>query len=111
MRHGIPSWKSCLIESLVSKRIRRFGVREKLSLQFIGPFEVLERVESVAYRIALPPWLVEIHDVFHVSALRKHVFDPSYVINFTLLEVGEDLRSHGVELASGAYRTPFISVQ
>nr|CAD1830121.1 unnamed protein product [Ananas comosus var. bracteatus] len=75
-----------------SKGIRRFGVRGKLSPRYIGPFEVLERVGPVAYRIALPPRLVGTHDVFHVSALRKYVFDPSHVINFTPLEIGEDLR-------------------
>nr|CAD1838710.1 unnamed protein product [Ananas comosus var. bracteatus] len=56
-----------------------------------GPFEVLERVGPVAYRIALPPRLAGIHDVFHVSALRKYVFGPSDVIDFTPLEIGEDL--------------------
>nr|CAD1818373.1 unnamed protein product [Ananas comosus var. bracteatus] len=75
-----------------SRGIRRFGVRGKLSPRFVGPFEVMERVGPVAYRIALPPRLAGIHNVFHVSALRRYVFDPSYVIDFTPLEIGEDLR-------------------
>nr|CAD1844287.1 unnamed protein product [Ananas comosus var. bracteatus] len=76
---------------LVGRGIRRFGVRGKLSPRFVGPFEVLERVGPVAYRIALPPRLAGIHDVFHVSALRKYVFHPSHVIDFTPLKIGEDL--------------------
>ena len=52
----------------------------------------MERIGPVAYRIALPPRLAGIHDVFHVSALRRYVFDPSHVIDFTPLEIGEDLR-------------------
>nr|CAD1832820.1 unnamed protein product [Ananas comosus var. bracteatus] len=75
-----------------SRGIRRFGLRGKLSLRFVRPFEVLERVGPVAYRIALPPRLAGIHDVFHVSALRRYVFDPSHVIDFTPLEIGKDLR-------------------
>ena len=48
-----------------------FGKRGKLSPRYIGPFEVLERVGIVAYRLALPPSLSSVHDVFHVSMLRK----------------------------------------
>ncbi|XP_020100379.1 uncharacterized protein LOC109718529 [Ananas comosus] len=70
--------------------IRRFGVHGKLSPRSVG--QVLERVGPVAYRIALPPRLAGIHDIFHVSALRKYVFDPSHVIDFTPLELGENLR-------------------
>ncbi len=71
--------------------IRRFGVHGKLSSRFIGPFEILELVGPVAYRVALPLQLAGTHDVFHVSALRKYVFDPAYMIDFTPLELGEDL--------------------
>ena len=54
-----------------SKGIIRFGKKGKLSPRFIGPFEVLERVGSIAYRIALPPALSHVHDIFHVSMIRK----------------------------------------
>ena len=47
----------------------RFGKRGKLSPRFIGPFEVLERVGAVAYRLALPPSLSDVHEVFHVCML------------------------------------------
>ncbi len=74
------------------KGVRRFGVCGKLSLHFIGPYEVLEWVRPVEYRVALPMWLAPTHDVFHISALRKYVFDPKHVIDFTPLELGEDFR-------------------
>ncbi|CAA0810069.1 Unknown protein, partial [Striga hermonthica] len=51
----------------------RFEKRGKLHPRFIGPFEVLERVGDVAYRLALPPELSSVHNVFHVSMLRKYV--------------------------------------
>ena len=48
-----------------------FEKRGKLSPRYIGPFEVLERVGAVAYRLALPPSLSSVHDVFNVSMLHK----------------------------------------
>ena len=49
----------------------RFSKRGKLSSRYIGPFEILEMVGAVAYRLALPPSLLGVHEVFHVSMLRK----------------------------------------
>ena len=49
------------------KGVTRFGKKGKLNPRYIGPFEILERVGSVAYHLALPPGLANIHDVFHVS--------------------------------------------
>ena len=60
----------------------RFGKWGKLSPRYIGPFEVLERVGIVAYRLALPPSLSSVHDVFHVSMLRNHTPDPSLVVDW-----------------------------
>ena len=55
---------------VMSKRwVIRFGKRGKLSPKYIGPFELLERVGVVAYRLALPPSLSSVHDVFHVLML------------------------------------------
>ena len=59
----------------------RFGKREKLSSRFIGPFEILERVGIVAYRLALPPSMSGVHEVFHVSMLRKYTPDPAHVVD------------------------------
>ena len=69
----------------------RFGRRGKLSPRYIGPFDIIERVGSVAYRLALPPALSSVHDVFHVSQLRKYVRDPSHVIDYSELAVRSDL--------------------
>lgn len=52
------------------KKILRFGRKEKLSQRFIGPYEIIERVGPVAYRLALPSELEKIHNVFHVLMLR-----------------------------------------
>ena len=49
-----------------------FGKRGKLLPRFVGPFEILERVGIVAYRLALPPSMSSVHEVFHVSMLRKY---------------------------------------
>ncbi|GJT83373.1 putative nucleotidyltransferase, ribonuclease H [Tanacetum coccineum] len=54
------------------RRIKRFGIKGKLSPRFIGPFEILERIGEVSYRLALPPQLSHVHDVFHVSLLRGY---------------------------------------
>ena len=52
------------------RKILRFGKKGKLSPRFIAPYEILERIGPVAYRLALPPELSKIHNVFHVSMLR-----------------------------------------
>ncbi|XP_073225736.1 uncharacterized protein [Cicer arietinum] len=53
---------------------------KKLTPKFIGPYQILRRVGPVAYQIALPPNLANLHDVFHVSQLRKYIADPSHII-------------------------------
>ncbi len=65
----------------------RFGRRGKLSPRFIGPYEVLERVGPLAYRLALPPELEKIHNIFHVSMLRSYRSDPSHVLPIEEIEV------------------------
>ena len=59
------------------KKVMRFGKKRKLSPRFIGPYEVIEKVGPVAYRLALPPKLEKIHNVFHVSMLRRYRSNPS----------------------------------
>ncbi|KAL0534123.1 hypothetical protein IC582_028404 [Cucumis melo] len=69
----------------------RFERRGKLSPRFVGPFEILERIGPVAYRLVLPPSLSTVHDVFHVSMLRKYVPDPSHAVDYEPLEIDENL--------------------
>ncbi|KAL4034989.1 hypothetical protein IC575_003663 [Cucumis melo] len=71
--------------------VLRFERKGKLSPRFVGPFEILERIGPVAYRLALPPSLSTVHDVFHVSMLRKYVPDPSHVVDYEPLEIDENL--------------------
>ena len=68
----------------------RFGKRSKLSPRFIAPFEILERVITVAYRLALPPNMSDIHEVFHVSMLRRYTQDPTHVVDWGEIEVDPD---------------------
>ncbi|KAA0051715.1 pol protein [Cucumis melo var. makuwa] len=73
------------------KGVLRFETRGKLSPRFVGPFEILGRISPVAYRLALPPSLSVVHDVFRVSMLRKYVPDPSHVVDYEPLEIDENL--------------------
>ena len=73
------------------KGVVRFGKRGKLNPRYIGPFEILSKVGSSAYQLALPPALSAVHNVFHVSMLRKYVPDESHVLDFTELGVTPDL--------------------
>ena len=68
----------------------RFGQKGKLSRRFIGPYEILSRIGDVAYRLTLPPKLLGVHNVFHVSMLKKYVSDPSHVIQHEPLEIREN---------------------
>ena len=74
-----------------SRGIQRFGVKGKLSPRFVGPFEIVARVDTVAYRLALPNSLAGVHDVFHVSQLRKYVSDPRHVLEPETVEIRSDL--------------------
>ena len=67
-----------------------FGKRGKLSPRFIGPSEILERVGTVAYRLALPPSMTGVHQVFHVSMLQKYTPDPAHVVDLGQIEVDTD---------------------
>ena len=63
------------------KGILRFGRRGKLRPRYIMPYEIITRVGPVAYRLDLPPELSKVHNVFHVSMLRKYIPDPSHVLS------------------------------
>ncbi|KAL0553650.1 hypothetical protein IC582_007550 [Cucumis melo] len=69
----------------------RFGRKGKLSSRYIGPYQITERVGPAAYRLELPIELARIHDVFHVSMLKKYIPDPSHVLQDQPVELKEDL--------------------
>ncbi|XP_073125053.1 uncharacterized protein [Henckelia pumila] len=69
------------------KGMMRFGKKGKLAPRFIGPFEILDRIGALAYRVALPPSLDEVHNVFHVSMLRKYISNPSHVLSYEPLQL------------------------
>ena len=69
----------------------RFERNGKLSPRFIGPYEVIEKVGLVAYRLTLPSKLEKIHNVFHVSMLRRYRSDPSHVVSLEIIELRPDL--------------------
>ena len=73
------------------KKVMRFERNGKLSTRFIGPYEVIEKVDSVAYRMVLPPELENIHNVFRVSMLRRYRSDPSHVVSLETIELRPDL--------------------
>ena len=68
----------------------KFSKRGKLSPRYIRPFEVLERIGTVAYWLALPSSLLGVHAVFHVSILRKYTSDPTHVVDWGELVIDAD---------------------
>ena len=73
------------------KGVMRFGKNGKLSLKFVGSFEILKCIGKVAYELALLPTLAGVHNVFHVSMLRKYIPDPSHVLNYEPLKIKDNL--------------------
>jgi hypothetical protein len=74
-----------------TRGIQRFGVKGKLAPRYVGPFEILEICGPVAYRLQLPPKLAPIHNIFHVSQLRKCAKVPTEVIDPQTVKIEADL--------------------
>ena len=64
---------------------------QRLSMRFIGPYEIVEKTWPLAYRFALNPELSQIHDVFHVSILRRYRSNPTHVLKDQEVEILENL--------------------
>ena len=73
------------------RSVRRFNMKGKLAPRYIGPFKILERRGEVAYQLELPESLSGVHDVFHVSQLKKCLRVPEEQIPLEELAVKEDL--------------------
>ena len=68
-----------------------FGKHGKLSPRYIRLYEVIKKLVPIAYKLVLPLELSKIHDVFHVSMLRRYISDPSYILQQQPIELREDL--------------------
>ena len=78
------------LKVMPKRGVIKFGKRGKLSSRYIGPFEILERVGTVAYWLALSPSLSGVHEVFHVSILWKYTSDPTHVVDWGELSIDTD---------------------
>jgi hypothetical protein len=94
------------------KGMQRFHVKGKLAPRYIGPFKILARRGEVSYQLELPPELSAVHDVFHVSLLRKCLEVPDkpnvfHNIDHRSVDLNEDLtyREHPVRILEEANRT------
>jgi hypothetical protein len=74
-----------------TKGVQRFGIKGKLAPRYIGPFEILNVCGPVAYKIRLPSQLAAIHDVFHISQLKKCVKVPTEIVETYAIEIEPDL--------------------
>ncbi|WVZ97682.1 hypothetical protein U9M48_043196 [Paspalum notatum var. saurae] len=73
------------------KGVHQFGVKGKLAPRYVGPFKITEQCGPVAYRLELPPHLAAVHDVFHVSQLKKCLRVPEEVIDTSQIQIQPDL--------------------
>jgi hypothetical protein len=74
-----------------TKGVQRFGIKGKLAPRYIGPFEILQICGPVAYKLRLPSQMAAIHDVFHVSQLKKCIKVPTEIVETRTIEIGPDL--------------------
>jgi hypothetical protein len=73
------------------KGVQRFGIKGKLAPRYVGPFKILNVCGPVAYKIDLPSQLAAIHNVFHVSQLKKCVKVPTEIVETYAIEIKPDL--------------------
>ena len=73
------------------KGVVRFGKRGKLNPRYIRPFEIVDGIGPVAYRLDLPKEFSRVHNVFHISMLRKYIPDSSHVLETLEIELRDDL--------------------
>jgi hypothetical protein len=82
---------SYIFEYLLLEVFKGLAQKGKLAPRYIGPFEILKIYGPVAYRLLLPPQLAAIHDIFHISQLRKCVKVPTEIIDPQTIEIEYDL--------------------
>ena len=74
-----------------TRGVQRFGIKGNLAPRYVGPYEIIEECGPVAYRLRLPSRLATIHDVFHISQLKKCIRVPTEIIDQQELLVEPDL--------------------
>jgi hypothetical protein len=86
--------------------VKRFGVKIKLAPRYIGPFPILEKFGSVAYKLELPPSLVGVHDIFHISQLKKCLKAPmdNVLPDVTLVEADLTYLEHPIKILDQKHR-------
>ncbi|XP_048227271.1 junction-mediating and -regulatory protein-like [Ricinus communis] len=88
---GIHCQEYVFLKVSSMRGVMRFGKKGKLAPRYVGPFEIVDRIGEVAYKLDLPPNFSHVHPVFHISMLRKYISDPSHVLQPQYVEVSEDL--------------------
>ena len=78
------------LKVMPKRGVVKFGKRGKLSSRYIAPFEILKRVGIVAYRLALPPSLSGVHEMFHISMLWKYTPDSAHIVDLGEIKVDID---------------------
>ena len=71
--------------------VQRFGVRGKMAPRYVGPFPIIERCGPVAYQVEFPPHLSAVHNIFHVSQLKKCLRVPTEAVGMENLQLEPDL--------------------
>jgi hypothetical protein len=77
-----------------TKGVNRFGVKDKLAPRYIGPFQIIQKCAKVAYRLKLPEQLSVVHNVFHVSQLKKCLQVPDQVVDVDGVELEPEGSCH-----------------
>ncbi|XP_075489498.1 uncharacterized protein LOC142528340 [Primulina tabacum] len=99
---GFNVGEKAYVKASPMKGVVRFSKAGKLNPRYVGLFEILEKVGTLAYRLALPPSMSRIHNVFHVSQLRKYISDPSHMLEAEPLMIesnlGEELKYEKVPI-------------
>jgi hypothetical protein len=101
------------------KGVKRFGMKGKLAPRYIGPFPILEKCGTVAYKLDLPPSLARVHNIFHVSQLKKCLKAPVDVVlpEVTPLEADLSYPEHPIKVLDQKHRVTrrktikFIKIQ
>jgi len=93
-------WDHVFLKISLTQGVIRFGCSGKLSPRYIWPFDITERVREVTYRVAFPPAPDRVHDVFHISQLRKYVRNDQHVLDYSDLRLNHDL----------SYEAPLIRI-